>query len=145
MSGSLFSMVIMFYPLISRMLICIFLSLSIITIIFYDLFGIICHQWKVLPFGLVTAPRVSQPSLNLSCSFAITRISVLLSIWIISWSWFAISGQVRGLTHFCVLYWFALDYILIFPCLTCASLRHFVFGVCVGILCIYQYLCLLIT
>ena len=29
------------------------------------------YQWKVLPFGF------SQPSLNLSCSFAITRVSVL--------------------------------------------------------------------
>ena len=37
------------------------------------------YQWKVLPFGLATAPMVSQPSLNL-CSIAIARVSILLSI-----------------------------------------------------------------
>ena len=42
MSGSLFSMVIMLFPLVSRMLIYIFLLFSII-IVFCDFFGIICH------------------------------------------------------------------------------------------------------
>ena len=41
MSGSLFSMVNMFSPLISRMLIYIFL-LEVIIVVFYNLFGIIC-------------------------------------------------------------------------------------------------------
>ena len=36
------------------------------------------YQWKVLPFGLATG--FSQPSLNLFCSFAFTRVSILLSI-----------------------------------------------------------------
>ena len=56
-SDSLFSVVIVLSPLISRMLIYIFLLLSII-IIFYDLFGAIHHiSEKVLPFGLATASR----------------------------------------------------------------------------------------
>ena len=42
----------------------------------------------------------SQPSLNLFCSFAITRVSVLLSIWMTSWYWFALSGQARERAHF---------------------------------------------
>ena len=86
---------------------------------------------EILPFGLATATKFLQPSLNLYCSFAITRVSVLLSIWMIFWSWFTLNGKVRGLTHICVLYWFALDYILIFPGLTFPSLRPFVFfGLC---------------
>ena len=68
-------------------------------IIPYNLFSTICLEF-------------SQPSLIISCSFVITRVSVLLSFWMTSWSWFTLSGQVRGLTHFCVLYWFTLDYIL---------------------------------
>ena len=119
MSGSLFSMVIMLSPLISRMLIYIFLLLSII-IIFYDLFGTIHYisGWFCL-LGWLQPLGFSQPSLNLSCSFAIARGSILLSIWMTSWSWFALSGQVRGLAHF---YWFILDYILLFPSLTFTSL-----------------------
>ena len=98
MSSSLFSVVIMLFPLISRMPIYIFLLLSIM-INFYDLFGRI-HQWKVLPFGRATGLGFSQPSLNLSCSFTITRVSILLSFWMTSYSWFTLSGQVRGLAHF---------------------------------------------
>ena len=64
------------------------------------------YQWKVLPFWLATAPRVLWPSPNLFCSFAITRVSVLLSTWMTSWSWFVLSGQVRGHICFC------------FPCLS---------------------------
>ena len=145
MSGSLFSMVIMLSPLISRMLIYIFPLLSII-IVFYDLFGtILPYEWKVLPLAWPQPLGFSQPSLNLSCSFAITRVSILLSIWMTSWSWFILSGQVRGLTHFCVPYWFALDYILIFPSLTFASVRLFVSWGYVGILSLCQYLYLLIN
>ena len=51
------------------------------------------YQWKVLPFGLVQPLGFSQPSLNLSFSFTITRYSVLLSIWMTSWSWFALRGR----------------------------------------------------
>ena len=74
MSGSLFSDVIMLSPLIFRMLIYIFLLLSII-VISYNLFGAICHISG--RFYLLGWP---QPSLKLSCSFAIARVSVLLSI-----------------------------------------------------------------
>ena len=57
----------------------------------------------------------------------------MLSVWMIYWSWFALSEQVRRLTHFCVLYWFTLDNILIFPSLTSASFRLFCFfGVMLG-------------
>ena len=69
----------------------------------------------------------SQPSLNLFCSFAITRVYTLLSIWMTSLSWFTLNGQVSGLTYFCVPYWFAFDYILIFLSVTFASLRLFCF------------------
>ena len=58
----------------------------------------------------------------------------MLSIWMTSWSWFALSGRVRGLTHSCVPYWLALDFILIFPSLTFTSLRPFVSWGYIGIL-----------
>ena len=87
MSSNLFSMVIMLSPLISRMLLYIFLLLSFISI-FYVLFGTMCHiSGKFCPFGLPQPLGFSQPSLNLSCSFAITRVFKLLPIWMISWSW----------------------------------------------------------
>ena len=130
MSGSLFSVVIMLSTLISRMPIYVFLLLSIIVIFLQFVWHNAPYQWKVLPFGLATALRFSQPSLNLSCSFATERVSVL-SIWITSLCWFTLSRQARGLTHFCVLYWFTLDCILIFPSLNFTSLRLFVFlGLC---------------
>ena len=44
------------------------------------------------------------------------------------WSWFVLRGKVRENTHFCALYYFILDYILIFRSLTFASLRLFVLG-----------------
>ena len=54
---NLFNIVIMLSPLISRMLIYIFLLLNII--IFYNLFGKICHiSEKFYLFGLAMAPRV---------------------------------------------------------------------------------------
>ena len=69
-AGSLFSMVIMLSPLVSRMLIYIFLLLSII-IIFYVLFGTSYHISQKLPFRLATAPRVftalTKPILFLCC------------------------------------------------------------------------------
>ena len=79
-SGSLLSMVIMLCPLISRMLIYIILLLSII-IIFYNLFGTIHHiSGRFYILGWPQPLRFSQPSLNLSCFFAITRVSIFLSI-----------------------------------------------------------------
>ena len=38
------------------------------------------YQWKVLPLGWLQHLGFSHPSLNLSCSFAITRVSILFSI-----------------------------------------------------------------
>ena len=104
--GSLFNMLIMLSRLIYRMLIYIFQLLSII-IISYDLFGTTC-----LILGRFYLLGWPQPLLNLFCSCVIARVSVLLSISMTSWSWFALSGQVRGLANFCVPYWFSLDYIL---------------------------------
>ena len=110
MSGNLFAMVILLSLLISRMLIYIFLLFSVI-VIFYNLFGTMHHvSGKFYHLGWPQPIGFLQPSLNLCCSFVVTRVSTLLSIWMISWSWFALSGQERGLTHFCVLYWFTLDY-----------------------------------
>ena len=141
--GSLFSMVIMLSPLIYRMLIYIFLLLSII-VISYDLFDTVCLiSGRFYLLGWPQPLGFSQPLLNLICPFAITRVLILSSIWITSWSWFALSGQVRELTHFCVPYWFTLDCILMFPSLTFTSPRHFVSWVYVGILSTCQYLYLL--
>ena len=122
-SCSLFNMVIMHSPLISRMLIYIFLFLCII-VIFSDLFGTICYiSGRLYLLGLPQLIGFSQSLLNLSCSFAITGVSILLSIWMTPWSWFTLSRQVRGHAHFCVPYWFALDCILIFPSHTFSSVR----------------------
>ena len=57
MSSNLFSEVIMLSSLISRMLNYIFLLLRIIVIL-YIFWCNVPNQWKVLPFGLVTAPRI---------------------------------------------------------------------------------------
>ena len=103
------------------------------------------YELKVLPFWLATALGFSQPLLTPLCPFAIARVSVLLFIWMIFWSWFALSRQVRGLTHFSVPYWFSLDYILIFPSLTSTSHRPFVSLSYLGILSACQYLYLLIS
>ena len=99
------------------------------------------YQWKGWPQPL----GFLWPSPNLFCSFAITRVSLLLSIWMTSWSSFALSRQVRGNTCFCVPYWSALVYILIFPSLIFASLRSFVSWGYAGILSTCQYLYLLIS
>ena len=144
-SGSLFSMVIMLSSLIYRMLIYIFLLLSTI-IVSYNLFGTICLiSGRFYLLGWPQYLGFSLPSLNLFCSFAIVRVSVLLSIWMTSWSWFTLSGQVRGLSYPCVPYWFALDYILIFPSVTFVSLRPLVSWGYVGILSACQYPYLLIS
>ena len=90
------------------------------------------YQWRILPFGLATAPRVSHLSLNLFCSFAIANVCVLSSIWMISWSLFALSGQVKGHACFCVPCWSVLGYISIFPSQTFASLSLYLFGVVLG-------------
>ena len=131
MFSSLFNTVIMHSPLVTRMLIYTFLLLSIIIIFLQYALHNMPYQWKVLLLAWSQPLGFSGSSLNLSCSFAITSISVLLSIWMTAWSWFALKGQIRGLPYFCALYWSALDYILMFLSLTFTSLRHFVFwGLC---------------
>ena len=73
------------------------------------------YQWKVLPFGLATAPwgftALTKPILFLCCCMGFYIVIYLDNIWVLVCS----SGQVRDLTHFCVPYRFGLDYILIFP------------------------------
>ena len=56
------------------------------------------------PFGLATSPHIftalTKPILFL-CHHEGFHI---VSVWMTSWSWIVLSGQVRGLAHFCVPY-----------------------------------------
>ena len=63
----------------------------------------------------------------------------------ISWSSFALSGQVKGHACFCVPCWSVLVYISIFPSWTFASLSLLPFWGCVWILSACRYLYLLIS
>ena len=132
-----------------------------IIIIFYNLFGTVCcisAKFYVLawlhPLGFL------QPSLNLSCSFVIARLFIVIYLndilVLVHSKWegkrvhsfscsFTLIGQVRGFTHFQVPYWFTLDYIL--KNLSKSDLCHtetFISWGNVGILYISQYLCLLL-
>ena len=116
----------MLFPLIYMMLIYIFLLFSII-VISYILFSIMCLiSGRFYLLGWPQPLGFLQPSPNLLCSIAIARVSVLLSIWMTSWSLFALSGQVRGHICFCAPCWSVLVYISHFPSLTFTSLRPFV-------------------
>ena len=126
--SNLFNRVNMFLLLISRILIYISLLLSI-TIAFSILFGHsnliserFCHLGWLWPL------RFPPHSLNQYCSIAITRVFMLLFIWMISWSLLALSMLERELKPFCAVYWFVLDYILIFPSLNFVSYSNFLFG-----------------
>ena len=57
---------------------------------------------------------------------------VLLSIWMTSWSLFALSGQVRGHVCFCVPCWSVLVYMSIFPSLTLPLSVLYFSGVVLG-------------
>ena len=143
--GSLSSRVIMPFPLIFRMLIYMFPLLSIIAS-FYVLFGIMCLISG--GFYLLDLPQplgFSHPSLNRFCSFAVAKVCILSSIWMISWSLFTLSGQVKGHACFCVPCWSILVYISIFPSQTFTSLSLLPFWGCVGILFTCWYLYLLIS
>ena len=145
MYGSLSSRVILLFLLIYRMLIYMFPLLSII-IIFYILFRLMCLiSGRFYPLGLPQSLGSLHPSPNLFCSFAVTKVSILLFIWMTSWSLFALSGQVRGHASFCVPCWSILVYTSIFPSRTFASLSPLLFWGCVGILSACRYLYLLIS
>ena len=103
MYGSLSSMVIMPFPLIYRMLIYMFPLLSII-VVFYILFGIMCLiSGRFYLLALPQSLGFSHPSPNLFCSFTVVKVCVLLSIWMTSWTLFALNWPVRGHDCFCVL------------------------------------------
>ena len=121
----------MLSPLISRILIYIFLLLSIIIIFMFCLAQYIISG-KVLPFGLVTAPRVFM-ALTKPISFLwhCKGLCIVIYLNILVLVHFKQVGR-KGLIHFCVLYWFTLDYIIFFPSLTFASLRLSVFRVKLG-------------
>ena len=132
MYGKLSSRVILSFPLIYRMLIYMFPLLSIIFI-FYVLFGIMCLiSGRFYLFGLPQPLGFLHPSQNLFCSFAIAKVCILLSIWMTSWSLFALSRQVRGHACFCVPCWSILVYTSIFPSHTFASLSPLLFWVVLG-------------
>ena len=105
------------------------------------------YKWKkVLLLGLATAHRVFTAlakSILFLCHHKGFCINICLDDNLVLVH--SVSVQVRGLTHFYVPYWFALDYILIYSSLTCASLRPFILWGYVGIVSICQYLCLLIS
>ena len=70
---------------------------------FYILFGVMCLISG--GFCLLDLPQpigFSHPSLNLFCSFAVAKVCILSSIWMIFSSLFALSGQVKGHACFCV-------------------------------------------
>ena len=145
MYSSLSSRVVLLFPMIYRILIYMFPLLSII-IIFYVLFGIMCLiSGRFYPLSLPQPLGFLHPLQNLFCSFAIARACILLSIWMTSWSLFALSGQVRGHTCFCVPCWSILVYTSVFPSQTFASLSPLLFWGCVGILSACQYLYPLIS
>ena len=102
-----------------------------ITFIFYGFFA--QHnlfKWKVLPFGLATAPRdftsLTKPILFLWHCMGF----LLLYTCMIYWALLTPSMLARELTFSCAVFWFVLDYILIF--LSWNS-RSFLFWAYVGI------------
>ena len=124
MSSILFSVVIMLSPLVSRMLIYIFLLFSII-IAFYYLFGTICLiSGRFYLLGWPQPLGFSQPQpILFICHYKGFHIFICLNDILV----LVHSKQVgKRANHFCVPYWFTFDYILILPSLTFTSLRHFV-------------------
>ena len=81
-----------------------------------------------MPSGLQWLPWFSPKSLNY-CSFANGRVFMLLFIWMKSLSQLTLSVQARELKSSHALYWFFLDYIIIF--LSLDSCSNFLFlGLC---------------
>ena len=89
---NLLNSVFLLFLLISMMPICLFLLLSI-TITFYSLFSytnLISGRFFHLGWWWLE-------EFHPYCSFAITRVFMLLYIWLIFWSWLTLSILVREL------------------------------------------------
>ena len=103
------------------------------------------YQWKVLPFGLATAPRVftslTKPILFLCHCKGLHIVIYLDDILVLVCSKQAVSGHAC----FCVPCWSVLVYTSIFPSWTFTSLNPLLFWNCVGILSACRYLYLLIS
>ena len=80
--------------------------------------------------------------LNPMCSFADTKGFILLYIWMIFESSFALCMQKGGYDPFCASYWFAFGYKFNFQSLNFTLLSTFVFGDYVEIpwICLYVHL-----
>ena len=102
------------FLLISRMLVFIFLLLSI-TIIFYISFGKMNLISGKFIFQLAQTPKAFTSLTYLYCFFVNTRVFLLLYIWMISWFWLILHVWARGHILFGASDWFILDYTLIFP------------------------------
>ena len=104
------------------------------------------YQWRVLPFGFATAPRVftslTKPILFLCHCKGLCIVIYLDDILVL-----VRSKQAGKRAHacFCVPCWSVLVYISIFPSRTFASLSPLPFWGCVGILSTCRYLYLLIS
>ena len=102
------------FLMILRMLIYIFLLLSI-TKLLYGLSGNTnLFSWKVLSFGLDQLLGFSLHLLIPYCSFADARVFMLKFICMLSWTWRTQSVLAGGHKSICILYWFIVDSILIF-------------------------------
>ena len=103
------------------------------------------YQWKVLPFGLATAPRgfmaLTKPVLFLCHHKGFCIVIYLDNILVLICS----KQADKRACFFCVPYWSMLVYILIYTSLTFASLRPIVSWGYVGILSTCQYHYLLIN
>ena len=98
---------------------------------FYSLFGNTPYQWKVYPFGIATAPMfftsLTKPVLFLyRCKGFYVNIH-LGGILLLTCSKYA--GKS---TQHMLMYWFFLDYILIFQSMNLISLSTFLFRSMLG-------------
>ena len=110
----LFKKEIMFFLLILRMLIYIFLLLNITVIFTVCLATQTASVESSCLFGWIWPLGFAPHSLNLYCSYAITRVYMLLYTWKIYWSLLTPGMLTRELRLSCAVFWFILDYILIF-------------------------------
>ena len=103
------------------------------------------YQWRVLPFGLATAPRVFT-SLTKPILFLCHRKGLRIVIYLDDILVLVRSKRAgKRACCFCVPCWSVLGYISIFPSQTFASLSLLPFWGCVGILPTCRYLYLLIS